>query len=74
MEKNFRSECDNFFLRSIDQEMFLHKIRKSLLSIYDDKRCYLNEIESEPWNSHNLITSHSRVQNRINYKYSVKQF
>ena len=48
--KNFRSECDIYFFRSINQEMFLHKKRKSLSSIYDDKQFCLNEIEIEPWN------------------------
>ena len=24
--------------------------KKSTLSIFDDKRCYINNIESKPWN------------------------
>ena len=29
--------------------MYLQQVKKSTLSIFDDKRCYLNEIESIPW-------------------------
>ena len=42
-------ECDNYILRSINQEMVLQKVKKSTLSIFDDKRCYINNIESIPW-------------------------
>ena len=30
--------------------MILQKVRKSTLSIFDDKRCYIDNIESKPWN------------------------
>ena len=30
--------------------MYLQKIRKSTLYIFDDKRKYLDNIESMPWN------------------------
>ena len=30
--------------------MYLQEIKKSTLSIFDDKRCYINKIESKPWN------------------------
>ena len=30
--------------------MYLQKLQKSTLSIFDDKRCYINNIESKPWN------------------------
>ena len=30
--------------------MHLQEIKKSTLSISDDKRCYINETESKPWN------------------------
>ena len=43
-------ECDKFLLRSINHEMYLQELEKSTLSISDDKRCYTNEIENEPWN------------------------
>ena len=47
-EKN-QYECDNYILRSINHEMVLQKVRKSTLSIFDDKRCYINNIKSIPW-------------------------
>ena len=30
--------------------MYLQKVRKSILSLFDDKRCYINETESLLWN------------------------
>ena len=30
--------------------MYLEKVKKSTLFIFDHKRCYINETESEPWN------------------------
>ena len=46
--ENFQSECNNYVFRSINHEMHLQKIKKSTLSIFDDKRCYINKIESKP--------------------------
>ena len=37
-------------LRSINHEMYRHKVKKSTLSLFDDKRCYINETKSIPWN------------------------
>ena len=48
--KQYQQECDNYILRSINHEMVLQKVKKSTLSIFDDKRCYINNIESKPWN------------------------
>ena len=48
--KEYQRECNNYILRSIDHEMHLQEIKKSTLSIFDDKRCYINETESIPWN------------------------
>ena len=48
--ENFQSECVNYVLRSINHEMDLQEIKKSTLSIFDDKRYYINNIESKPWN------------------------
>ena len=45
----YQQECDNYILRSINHEMVLQKVKKSTLSIFDDKRCYINNIESKPW-------------------------
>ena len=30
--------------------MVLQEVKKSTLSIFDDKKCYINNIESKPWN------------------------
>ena len=49
-EKEYQRECDNEILRSINHEMCLQEIKKSTLSIFDDKRCYMNNIKRKPWN------------------------
>ena len=46
----YQKECDNYIIRSLNHEMDLQKVGKSTLSLYDDKRCYLIETESKPWN------------------------
>ena len=46
----YQKECNNYIIRSINHEMLLQEVKKSTLSIFDDKRCYLNNIESKPWN------------------------
>ena len=48
--KEYQKECNNYIIRSINHEMVLQEIKKSTLSIFDDKRCYINETESIPWN------------------------
>ena len=48
--KEYQKECNNYIIRSIDLEMVLQEVKKSTLSIFDDKRCYINETESIPWN------------------------
>ena len=48
--KEYLRECDNYIIRSINHEMLLQKLKKSTLSIFDDKRCYINNIENKPWN------------------------
>ena len=45
----YQKECNNYILRSINHEMRLQEIKLSTLSIFDDKRCYKNHIESTPW-------------------------
>ena len=47
--EEYQRECNNYILRSINHEMHL-KGKKSALSVFDDKRCYINETESKPWN------------------------
>ena len=46
----YQKECDNYIIRSINHEMVLQEVKKSTLSLFDDKRCYINETESIPWN------------------------
>ena len=46
----YQRECDNYIIRSINHEMVLQEVKKSTLSICDDKRCFINETENIPWN------------------------
>ena len=48
--EDYQQECDNYIMGSINHEMVLQKIKKSTLSIIDDKRCYINNSESKLWN------------------------
>ena len=48
--KEYQRECNNYIIRSINHEMVLQEVKKPTLSIFDDKRCYINNIESKPWN------------------------
>ena len=48
--EDYQQECDNYIIRSINHEMVLQNFTKSTLSIFDDKRCYINNIESKTWN------------------------
>ena len=48
--EDYQQECDNYIIKSINHEMILQKVKKSTLSIFDDKRCYINNIENKPWN------------------------
>ena len=45
-----QKECDNYVIRFLNNEMYLQLVQKSTLSIFEDKRCYINNIESKPWN------------------------
>ena len=47
--EDYQQECDNYLIRSINREMDLQKVKNWQLSIYDDKRCYINNIKSIPW-------------------------
>ena len=51
--EDYRNECDNYVIRSINHDTYLQKVRKNTPSTFDGKRCYKNEIESMPsnWNS-----------------------
>ena len=47
--KNYQEVCENYFLRSVNHELYFQQRKKSTLSFFDDKRCYINETESIPW-------------------------
>ena len=47
--EEYQRECDNYVLRSFNHEMSLQEMKKLTLSIFDEKRCYINNIESKPW-------------------------
>ena len=47
--EEYPRECNNYIIRSINHEMNLQEVKKSTLSLFDDKRCYINNIESKPW-------------------------
>ena len=46
-DREYQYECDNYILRSINHEMVFQRVKKSTLSIFDDKSCYINNIESK---------------------------
>ena len=48
----YQQECNNYIIRSINHEMHLQEVKRSTLSILDDKRCYINETETIPWNKY----------------------
>ena len=48
--EEYQKECNNYIIRSINHEMVLQEVKKTTPSIFDDKRCYINETESIPWN------------------------
>ena len=37
-KNSHQKECDTYILRSLNHEMYLRKIKKSTLSLFDDKR------------------------------------
>ena len=47
--KEYQKECNNYIIRSINHEKFLQEVKKSTLSLFDDKRYYINIIKSIPW-------------------------
>ena len=47
---HYQQECDNYLNRSLNHEMYLRKVKKSILSEIDDKRYYENNVKSKSWN------------------------
>ena len=37
--EKYQEECENYILRSVNHAMYLQKLEKSTLSVFDDKRC-----------------------------------
>ena len=48
--EELENECVNCILKSINHDMYMQGIKKTTLSIFDDKRNYLDNITSIPWN------------------------
>ena len=48
--EELENECINYILKSINHDMYMQGIKKTTLSIFDDKRNYLDNIKSIPWN------------------------
>ena len=44
----YQKECNYCFIRSINHEMYLQRVKRSTLSQFDDKRSYIKNIESIP--------------------------
>ena len=42
-------ECDKYIIEFNNREIYLQRKRKSALADFNVKRCYIKEIESEPW-------------------------
>ena len=49
LNQAYNNTCKQFCIRSHDHEMFLQQITKKSLSPFDDKRKYINNIQSIPW-------------------------
>ena len=47
--EEYQTECNNSILCSINHEMYLQELKKMTLFLFDDKRCYINETGSKPW-------------------------
>ena len=50
--EEYQREYNTYIIRSINHEMYLQEVKKSTLPIFDGKRCYLNNIQSKPWNQY----------------------
>ena len=48
--EKYHEECDDYIIRSLNHEMYLQLVQKSTVSLFDDKRCSIHNIESTPWN------------------------
>ena len=48
--KKYQKECDDYILKSINHDMYLQRVCKTTLSIFDNKRNYIKSTKSLPWN------------------------
>ena len=48
--EELENECINYILKSSNHDMYMQGIKKTTLSIFDDKRNYLDNIKSILWN------------------------
>ena len=49
-EDVYQKEYDVCTTRSLCHATYLQQIKYSTISWFDDKRCYINQTESKPWN------------------------
>ena len=52
MVKKYQEECEIYLSKSVNHEKYLQRVKKSTISIFDDKRCYIIETKSIQWNSY----------------------
>ena len=50
--EEYQRKCKNDILRSINHEMHLQEVKKSTLSIFHDKRCYIKKLKANLGNNH----------------------
>ena len=48
-KETYDKQCEQFCIRSHDHEIYLQQITKKSMSLFDDKREYINETKSRPW-------------------------
>ena len=48
--EELENESINYILKSVNHDMYMQGTKKTALSIFDDKRNYLDNIKSIPWN------------------------
>ena len=46
----YQPECDTYLIRSLNNAMYLQRVRKTTPTNFDDKSRYRNETEKKPWN------------------------
>ena len=51
--EGLENECGNYILKSINHDMYMQGIKKTALSIFNDKKNFLDNVESIPWNNFN---------------------